>query len=158
MPKLVVGIDPGVRVGIAGVDVRTGRIWYLSRLSPSRGRIEAEIAARGEPLLVATDKARPPRTVRAVAAAFSGRVCAPSHDLGVAEKNEITRGLKFKNRHERDALAAALVCYRRMGRMFLKIKKKLAAKGKSACFEEVAALVVKRRMSIFRALKSLEKQ
>ena len=159
MPKLIVGIDPGVRAGVAGIDIATRQAWFttLAAGTSSRSGIVKVISDRGEPVLLATDRAKTPEAVRRVAAAFSCRVWAPKRNISEREKFEVTRGLHFRSRHERDALAAALVAWRRYSKLFEEIDAKLERKNMAKISAEVKALVVKKRISIARAIGEVTK-
>jgi predicted RNase H-like nuclease (RuvC/YqgF family) len=159
LPKFIVGVDPGVRAGIAGIDIATRHAWFttLAAGTSSRSSIVSIISDRGEPVLFATDRSRVPDAVRKVAAAFGCKVWAPRRNIGEREKLEVTRGLRFRSRHERDALAAALVAWRRYSKLFEEIDAKLKRKGLAKISADVKALVVKKRISIARAIEETTK-
>ena len=108
--RLIVGVDPGATAGIALVEANSAAA--QPETFSSRGMAFSDIAAwvseRGEPLVVATDKARPPLLARRLAAAFGARLWSPKEDMRQAEKAEAAKLHKTKNDHETDALAAAL--------------------------------------------------
>jgi predicted RNase H-like nuclease (RuvC/YqgF family) len=108
--RLFVGIDPGSEVGLAVIDAnsRTRHVEAVSRRHFSYSEIVDFLSKKGEPLVVATDKAKPPLLVRKVAAAFGARLFNPLADMKLAEKKEIAKGFSLKNDHEVDALAAAI--------------------------------------------------
>jgi predicted RNase H-like nuclease (RuvC/YqgF family) len=109
--RLFVGIDPGSKVGIAFADsdFKTRHVETYSRRNFSFSDIVDFLSKKGEPMVVATDKARPPLLVRKVAAAFGARLFYPAEDLKKSEKALLTRNFKVNNDHESDALSAALV-------------------------------------------------
>ncbi|MEM7813690.1 MAG: DUF460 domain-containing protein [Candidatus Aenigmatarchaeota archaeon] len=154
MPKLIVGVDPGLRAGVAGVDIESRQVWFatLYAKSGSRSGIVDAISRRGEPVLFATDRARAPEAVRKIAAAFGCRVWAPRKDVSAREKAELTRGIRFRSRHERDALAAALIAYRRHSKLFEEIDAKLK-KGMREIGADVKATVIRKRVSIAKAIR-----
>jgi len=160
LPKLVVGIDPGIRPGVACVDIGTRHAWFvtLSVDSCSRSGIIEAVCRRGEPVLFATDRASAPRTLRSLAAAFGCRVWTPRKNISVREKSAITHGLRFRTRHERDALAAAMVAYRRHSKLFEEIDAKLRKMRLNEIGEDVKGLVIKKRISIARAIEESVRQ
>ncbi len=108
--RLIVGIDPGATAGIACIDANssTKHAETTSRRNFSYSETIHWLSQKGEPLVVATDKARPPLVVRKIAAAFGARLWHPHQDMRQADKEKITEGCKANDDHERDALAAAI--------------------------------------------------
>jgi len=108
--KLFVGIDPGTTVGIAVLDAqsKTRLVETHSERNFSYFDIVKRISERGEPVVVATDKAKPPAIVRRIAACFGARLYFPRRDMGLAEKTSLTKGFSIGDDHEADALAAVL--------------------------------------------------
>ncbi len=109
--RLFIGIDPGSTAGIALIDAssETKYAETFSRKNISYSEILDYISNKGEPVVVATDKSKPPLLARKVAAAFGARLFYPSVDMKVSEKKDLARNFTVKNDHEADALAAALV-------------------------------------------------
>jgi predicted RNase H-like nuclease (RuvC/YqgF family) len=89
----------------------------------SPGEIVSAVRGFGEPVVVATDKAPLPDTVRRVASAFDARVYVPQQSLSREEKNGLVRGCATSSNHEADALAAALKAYSVFSAKFRQIEK-----------------------------------
>ena len=108
--RLIVGIDPGASVGIACIDAnsRTKHAETMSKRSFSYSEILKLLSEKGEPIIIATDKARPPLVARKIAAAFGARLWSPKEDMKQADKEKTTDGCKAGDDHARDALAAAM--------------------------------------------------
>ncbi len=109
--RLIVGVDPGSTVGIAAIDSnsKTRYTETFSSRSMAFSDVVAWISGKGEPVVIATDKSRPPLLARRLAAAFGARLWHPQHDLKQAEKAGAAKPYGTKNDHEMDALAAALI-------------------------------------------------
>ena len=82
-----------------------------------------EIGQRGDLLILASDRYPLPRTVKKISAAFQCKVYYPEEPLSKREKEELTRGYRNLNNHERDALAAALKAYNFFSHKLRQIKK-----------------------------------
>ncbi len=113
------GLDPGKFWGIAILDLH-GNVLRLETLkNPKKHEIIDRIMSAGHPSVFATDVARPSASVRQIASAFGCRVIHPDEDMAVSEKNELAAG-RFSTLHERDALAAAVMAFRKLSGMFAK--------------------------------------
>ncbi|MEZ0393549.1 MAG: DUF460 domain-containing protein [Desulfurococcaceae archaeon] len=112
---IIVGIDPGMSVGLAIVDLE-GRILKLKTFKDvDRNLIISEIVNAGKPVAIATDVAHPPELVKKVATALRVLLWLPERDLEVDEKQrlamkalEAANAPRPENSHERDALASAM--------------------------------------------------
>ncbi len=82
----------------------------------------------GKPILICCDVSDPPETIRKIASYFGARLFSPRRDLSVEEKKELTKGYKYKNTHERDALASALYCLKNFEGLFKRIDKEVYEK------------------------------
>ncbi len=110
---VIVGIDPGITTGIAVLDLN-GRILHLaSHKGIDRGAIIQEILRHGTPVMVATDVNPPPEAVKSIASKLGADLYTPPEDLSTDEKRELASraGVKPRDSHQRDALAAALRAY-----------------------------------------------
>lgn len=112
---VIVGVDPGMTIGLAIVDATSGEVLYIgSGRNVDRGSIIDIVAGYGKPAIVATDVSEPAEAVKKLAAQIGASLYSPPYDLSVIEKHELT--LKYRhmisNTHERDALAAAIKAYR----------------------------------------------
>ncbi len=118
-PKpVIVGIDPGVTVGLAILDLAGRPLLLHSGKDLDRGEIISIVKKHGSPVVVATDVADVPDTVKKLAASLGVPVYSPPQDLPTLEKQEIlqqysrTYGVEARDTHARDALAAAVKAYR----------------------------------------------
>ncbi|MBN1763216.1 MAG: DUF460 domain-containing protein [Methanomicrobia archaeon] len=137
----IVGIDPGTTVGIAMIDLRGKLVEVFSAKNYSISDAIAWIAARGRPLIVASDVTPTPAMVKKISSVFA----SPVHDLGESlstdEKIALTKGedYEYKNAHERDALAACVNAFKHYKRKFTQVQKKTPA---GVNVEVVKAMVV----------------
>ena len=122
---LVVGVDPGVRTGLALLDL-TGRLILLASYRWfGRGQIIREVSKHGIAAIVATDVNPPPEFVRKLATALNAALYVPPRSLTVEEKRTLTQGVKTRDSHQRDALAAAIKALRHYQAKFLQLEKRI---------------------------------
>ena len=138
------GLDPGMTVGVAILDLSGEIISVNSCKEVSRAEIIKHIISFGKTVLVATDVHQPPRMVKKMAATLNSKIYAPYRDLAVNAKNEMVdaylhqqdnlhqarRSRDFepvlipKNAHERDALAAAIQGYKKYRKKLEQIERR----------------------------------
>ncbi|MBS3124982.1 DUF460 domain-containing protein [Candidatus Woesearchaeota archaeon] len=153
---MIVGIDPGTTVGWAMVNFSGELIAIGSEKEFNRDKLIAELVTHGRTLVIGSDKAKLPSFVQETAAKLGARVFFPHQDLRVEEKRDMTRGYVFDGMHQMDALAGALLAYRKLQPLLIKIRAFLQREGKLPLFVRVAELVIKERISIRAALVLLE--
>ncbi|WP_297510189.1 DUF460 domain-containing protein [Thermococcus sp.] len=142
--SIIVGIDPGITVGIAAIDL-SGRIIALhSERNMPVGEVFRFISEIGHPVVVATDVSPAPGFVEKIARSFKAQLFVPRESLRVEEKNELLRnlGVTADDDHQRDALAAAYKAYLRLKPKLEHIDARLREAGLSKKAEEVKALVI----------------
>jgi predicted RNase H-like nuclease (RuvC/YqgF family) len=138
----IVGIDPGTTVGIAMIDLRGKPVEVFSAKNYSISDAIAWIAARGRPLIVASDVTPTPAMVKKISSVFASPVHDLDESLSTDEKIALTKGedYEYKNAHERDALAACVNAFRHYKRKFTQVQKKTPV---GVNVEAVKAMVVK---------------
>ncbi len=137
---IIVGLDPGTTTGIAALNLNGDLIDLVSARAMSSSDVIEWIAARGRPLVVATDVFPTPGAVEKVKRAFNSVLYSPGADVPAEEKIALAKEFGYKNDHERDALAAAVSAFKRHKNKFLQVEKKVPAEVDP---DEVKALVVK---------------
>jgi len=147
-----VGVDPGTTVGWALLDLHGKVVECDSKRNISLDELIRVISAKGTVLIVGCDKAKVPSLVQDVATKFHAKVVSPKYDLSVAQKREMTAQVQVGNAHERDALASALLAYRRSADLLRKIRANLERAKKMGLFEQVCDLVVREGVSIHAAV------
>ncbi|MBI2172945.1 MAG: DUF460 domain-containing protein [Candidatus Aenigmarchaeota archaeon] len=156
--KLIAGVDPGTRTGVAVLDISSG-FYKTFMVKGSADDVCAALIEHGEPIIIASDKAKLPDFVRRVASSFNARSFYPSKDARISEKSLVTEGMEFSNDHEMDALAAALLAKKEYSRMFEKVDAALKAKEMDDMSDEVKELLLKNEAAnIEQALKMLSKE
>jgi predicted RNase H-like nuclease (RuvC/YqgF family) len=138
----IVGIDPGTTIGVAMLDLDGRPIDIFSSKNYSVSDAVARIISLGKPLIVASDVTPTPSMVKRISSIFSSLVPELDESLSLEEKIALTKGAgyKYKNAHERDALAACVNAFKRYKKKFSQVQKKTPA---GVDVEEVKAQVVK---------------
>ncbi len=137
---IIVGLDPGTTTGIAALNLRGELVDLISSRAMSSSDVIEWIAARGRPLVVATDVSPTPGAVEKVKRAFNAVLFSPGADMPGVEKIALGKEVGYKNDHERDALAAALTAFKKYKNKFMQVEKKASAEVDP---DEVKALVVR---------------
>jgi len=139
---LIVGLDPGTTTGIAALNLKGELIDLISSRELSSSDVIEWIAARGNPLIVATDVFPTPGAVEKVKRSFNAVLYSPGTDVPAEEKIALAKEYGYKNDHERDALAAASSAFKKYKNKFSQVEKKVPPEVDQ---EEVKALVVRGR-------------
>ncbi|MCK5305481.1 MAG: DUF460 domain-containing protein, partial [Candidatus Heimdallarchaeota archaeon] len=147
--RLIVGLDPGLTIGLSIMDLN-GRILKIASFrEASRGQIIREITKYGKPTLICVDVYPYPSFVEKVAATLNARTYTPRSVMTVSEKNEISRklamqhGILVKNAHQRDSLASAYKGYTKFKNEFENIERKYYDKFDRSIRDEIKNLIVK---------------
>jgi len=132
---LLVSIDPGASLGLAISDLEGNVISLQTLRMPSRSQIIEEIVKHGRPVLITTDVFPIPERVKEIAKIFNAKIEPAADLLTLKEKEKVVQefeessGLKASTSHERDALAALLITYRRLNTLFKKAEARAREKG-----------------------------
>jgi predicted RNase H-like nuclease (RuvC/YqgF family) len=137
---IIVGLDPGTTTGIAALNLGGDLVDLISSRAMSSSDVIEWIAARGRPLVVATDVFPTPGAVEKVKRAFNAILFSPGADMPGVEKIALGREVGYRNDHERDALAAAFRAFKKYKNKFLLVEKKAPSEIDP---DEVKALVVR---------------
>jgi predicted RNase H-like nuclease (RuvC/YqgF family) len=158
---LIVGIDPGTTMAVAGLDLDGNLVFITSMKNLSRPRLFELIFRHGEPVVIASDKTPLPRFFGRFAAGLDARLFFPRQVMTRKEKfleaREFrrARGRAWNNMHERDALVAGLTAWKAVRPTIAKIDRRLARAGLTDERSRVARDVLARRESIDKSLKRL---
>jgi len=149
LKRLIVGIDPGLTIGLSIMDLN-GRILKISSYrEASRGQIIREITNYGKPSLICVDVYPYPAYVEKISAVLNSRLYTPRSVMTVSEKNEISRklamqqGVNVKNSHQRDSLASAYKGYAKFRSEFEKIERNYRDVYDKSLRDEIKNLLVK---------------
>jgi uncharacterized protein len=137
---IIAGLDPGTTTGIAALNLSGELVDLISSRALSSSDVIEWIAARGRPLVVATDVFPTPGHVEKVKRAFNAVLFSPGGDIPAEEKISLGKEYGYKNDHERDALAAAISAFKKYRNKFLQVEKKVPS---DLDPDEVKALVVR---------------
>ncbi|MCG3226518.1 MAG: DUF460 domain-containing protein [Candidatus Heimdallarchaeota archaeon] len=161
LKRLIVGIDPGLTVGLTILDLN-GRILKVSSYrEASRGQIIREITQYGKPTMICVDVYPFPSFVEKIAAAFNAKLYTPRSVMTVSEKNAISRklamqhGVLTKNAHQRDSLASAYRGYTKFRLEFENIDRKYYNEYDKSLRDEIKDLLVKGK-SLMEATNEIE--
>ena len=107
---VIVGIDAGINVGYAVLDLNGALVAAGVEKEANDEKIVKIIAQIGIPSLVASDVHPPSNFVSKIAARFNVKVFSPQKSMTIDEKRLISRNIL--DPHIRDAYAAAVKAYR----------------------------------------------
>ncbi len=155
LSKLVAGVDPGTAVGWAVLDLNGGLVAVGSGKGLDLDSLIAKLMKFGRVILVGSDKSKIPSFVDDCSVKLGARVFGPSEDVRVDEKRRMTAGFSFQNSHEMDALASALLAFRKVKPLLARIRSFLEKERRLSVFEDVVELVLKEEISIRGALALL---
>ena len=144
---IIVGIDPGMRVGISVIDLYGTPLVTFTLRTPSKSKIIRSILEFGKPLIVACDVNPLPRIIRKVASALGARSFYPETSLTDSEKSKLVRKFEgmVKDSHQKDSLAAALKAYKSYSELFSKVRNELKRIGKEEVYEKVISLLLTKK-------------
>ncbi|MFW9853217.1 MAG: DUF460 domain-containing protein [Candidatus Thorarchaeota archaeon] len=147
--RLIVGIDPGLTVGLSILDL-SGRVLKIeSYREATRGQIIRQITRYGKPTLICVDVYPYPSYVEKISATLNSKLYTPRSVMTVSEKNDIARkiamqqGIMVKNAHQRDSLASAYRGYTKYKAEFDKIDIKYFNDYDKSLRDEIKDSVVK---------------
>jgi len=133
MAGLIVGIDPGAKTGVCALNLSGSFVTARSEKEFSKEKIIAFISGLGEPVIIAVDVAKMPKTVKDIAQKFGSKCFIPGKNVSTLEKNRLYNrwlekgGKKLSNQHEKDALIAALLAYYARQNKMRQVEKKVGA-------------------------------
>ncbi len=152
LPKsrpIIVGIDPGMSVGLAILSLSGDLLLLRTMRRASRSEIVEEILDHGYPVIIATDVNPPPKSVVKIANMFDSRLLVAKYEMKAEEKKKIVseyeeeKGIRVESSHERDSLAAALKVYYKAKNLIAKAKAKAEEAGLSKEVDEIVSMVLK---------------
>jgi len=149
MKRLIVGVDPGVTVGLAVLSLNGQPILVESKRDWSLPELVKRISELGEPTLISSDVSPASEILKNLSHKLNAVLFVPSISLGADEKRHVARdyadfyGLKLKNAHEVDALAAAVKAYRHYEKKFKHVEARIKRMPIKVSADEVKDLVVR---------------
>ena len=161
MELLILGLDPGSTVGYAALNLDGELIKLDSMRNCDLGRVISIINSLGNIIAVGTDVTPVPKFVDKFASNFGAKIIEPKDDLLLKYKKKVTKeflkdkDIKVKNKHELDALAAALAAFKHYQPLFNKIDNHLNQMNKSYLNKSVKNKVLKNSISIKKAVEDV---
>lgn len=155
---LIVGIDPGISTGVAILDLHGKLLHLSSRRDENKTKLAREILDHGRPFIIAVDVHPAPHTVGKIASSLGALMWVPARSLTVAEKNKVVKAfkkeykeaspggrgeLKLEDRHEHDALAAALRAFKSQRTFFIKIEDALRKDRAEGLLDSVVPMLMR---------------
>jgi len=161
MKRLIVGVDPGVTVGLAALSLDGVPVFIDSRRGWAFSSLIHKITELGEPTIVSSDVSPPSEILERLSVKLNAVLFVPLISMGVDEKHQTARaymeryGLKLKNAHEMDALAAAVKAYQHYRNKFEQVETRIKKQGIKVSVDDVKDLVV-RGHTVKRAVQLLQ--
>lgn len=165
MKPLIIGIDPGTTAGYAAMDLNGNLIALDSSKNMGIDKVISKIAGLGDVVLVGTDIEKAPNFVAKFAAKLGARLFIPDKTMQFMRKKKITKEflkdkglrnkIKLKNKHEIDALAAAVSAYRHFMPLFNKIDQHMKGIGMEERSEQVKKIIIEDSLPIGKAIAKL---
>lgn len=150
----ILGFDPGATKGYAVLDLN-GNILDLQSIKNPSSRESVNIVIKlGKPLIVGSDVKPAPKSVAVFASNLGARLNVPHKNLNNFEKDRIIKNYlkntnyKVKDKHQRDALLAAVMAHKKCKKLFNKIDNKLKNINKEYLSDSLKHKVLKDNMPI----------
>jgi len=162
MRRLIVGVDPGVTVGLAALSLDGTPLFVDSKRDWSFSSLIHKIMELGEPAIISSDVSPASDLLERLSVKLNAVLFVPSISMGADEKHQTARayveqyGLKLKNAHEVDALAAAVKAYQHYRSKFEHVEARIKKLGLKVSVDEVKNLVV-RGYTMKQAVQFLQK-
>lgn len=159
---LIAGIDPGETKSFALLDIEGRLVKCKSSKHYSLESLLREISSQGKVVLVGTDVNPCPKLVKKIASALKADLFIPQENLLVRKKhilnNEFRKSTnqKMKNKHQKDALAIALLALKSLNPLFNKIDLHLLQHNKQHLSPEIKEQVLINKIPIRKAVTLTE--
>lgn len=154
---LIVGVDPGTTMGYSVIDTSGNIIKLRSSKLLNLNKLISEVVEIGRVIIVGTDKAKVPATVEAFSTKTGAKLIRPKEDMKVYLKKELIDGVKTRNDHESDSLAAAIFAYNQVEALLKKIDNYVKSNKKEHIKDKIIEIVITRNISISNACEIIEK-
>jgi len=160
---LIAGVDPGTNKAYALMDLSGKLVSSKAFKNESSSVILRAIQHKGNVIAISSDVTPVPAAVKRLAAQLGCDTLEPriNHTyldkIHVVDKwlKEQDKYIPLENRHEKDALAAALYGYKRLKPLIKRIEDHLKATDKTHMLQDIQEKVFVGKRSITNALKDL---
>lgn len=159
MELLILGLDPGSTVGYAALNLNGQLVKIESIRNSDLGKTISRVNKLGKIVAVGTDVHPVPKFVNKLASNLGANIVEPKDDLLLKYKKRLTKEflkdkeIKLKNKHELDALAAALAAFKHYKPLFNKIDNHLNQINKLYLNQKIKNTVLTKNISIKEALE-----
>jgi predicted RNase H-like nuclease (RuvC/YqgF family) len=149
MKRLIVGVDPGVTVGLAALSLDGLPVAVESRRSWSLSDLIKAVSELGEATIVSSDVSPASELLEQLSHKLNAVLFVPLISMGADEKRQAakayaeTHGFKLNNAHEVDALAAAVKAYQHYGKKFSQVEARVEKQELKLQVDDVKNLVVR---------------
>lgn len=158
---LIAGIDPGTVGAYAILDLNGNIVKISSGRDFNQSRITKEITKHGKIFMIGSDVYPCPNLSEKIARIIGARIVSPDHNLSYLEKIKIVdeflkekkEFVNLENKHEKDALAAALYGLKKIKTLMKKIDDHLEQKNLKHLEEEIKRKVLLENVPISKAVK-----
>lgn len=158
----ILGLDSGSTKGYAVLDLE-GNIIDLKSFRNFGLNKSLEFTFRlGKPLIIGSDVRPAPKFVERFASNLGAKLNVPIRNMNKFEKVKLTKKYikntkyKIKDKHQRDALLAAIIAYRKCRRLFDKIDSKLNKLNMQQFSDKIKQDVLINRVPIKKAIKKIK--
>jgi len=157
---LIIGIDPGTTKSYAILDVNGNILDVKSSKKFNINDIVNNIIKFGNPILIGTDVSKIPKFVDEISSRFNSRTFKPEinlqrkHKIKLVKKFLKKKNFEIKNKHENDALIAAILAYKSIKNLLKKIEDKYL--DKKYLIDDIKNLVLRDKINIKEAENSLD--
>ena len=157
MRILIAGVDPGSTAGVSILDLEGNLIKIMSFKSKGIGDIIKRLIEFGKIAVIGTDVNPAPKLIEKITSSINCKLVVPEESLKLSQKHNIIgrffeEKFKFKDKHERDSLVAAIVAFRFYNVLFNKINSKIKNEKKARKIKE---LVLIKGINIQEALREI---
>lgn len=145
---LIIGYDPGTTAAIAILDTNKNILLVKSKKSFKKNEIINTITKHGKPIIIASDVSPVPKSVEKLSSSLGCRVYHPQRPLTNVEKWHLVEKYmdKFKNNHEKDALASALKTFEVFSKLFKRVDRVVSYIGLIDFYDDILELLVTKKV------------
>lgn len=162
---LIVGIDPGTITAYAIIDLKGKLLELNSAKHLSQASLINKLLKFGKTFLIGTDVTPTPKYIKKLATLIGAKTIEPDYNMQCIEKTKIVdkflkklaERIKIKNKHERDALIAALIGYKKIKPLIKKIDDHLASTGNLMLKKEIHEKVLIKKIPITKAIAQIKR-
>lgn len=146
---LIVGVDPGIAVGVSAIDIYGRPVILMKRKSMDREDVIEVLLKYGTPVVISTDVNPVPDTVKKIASQLGVRLYIPERTMSVEDKMRLVQEyserykVKVESTHIRDSLAAAIRAYNDMEKKIRQVDGYIRRYGLDIELDKVASCVIR---------------